>query len=163
MGQCICLIRRLWSRSFVVVGKLDPQLASIFALIVELLPQIHLASTGNNDFGQADPRFANKIGTFVLAEDGDFDAVVVWGVMNGKSELSIPKSILYQYEPVKCASTKPSLPSGCLSTSTICLCFLRFFTQACSTIWILFAHRLSIRQIFRPIHHQHQRSNLWAV
>jgi hypothetical protein len=65
----------LWAS--IVVGQLQPCLSSIFALAIETVPGITLASTGYNDFGQADPSFANEFRLFIVVEDGHLEVVVV--------------------------------------------------------------------------------------
>lgn len=75
---------------FVVVCQLDSQLAGVLALEGETLPEIALAATGHDDLGKIDPGLANQVGALVLAEDGDFDAVVVGRVVHNKAQLLVP-------------------------------------------------------------------------
>lgn len=74
----------------VVVCELYPQFAGIFALVVQSLPEIALAAARSNDLGEIDPGLADEIGALVFAEDGDFELVVVGGLVDGEAEFLIP-------------------------------------------------------------------------
>lgn len=55
------------------------------------------------------------------------------------------------------------IPSGCLSSPSICLGLLRLFAQSCSAVRILLAHGLPVWQILRSVHHQDEGPDLGAV
>lgn len=61
----------------VVVGELDADVACIFALAAETLPEIILAAAGDDDGLEIDPGLADDFCLLVLAEDGEFEFAVV--------------------------------------------------------------------------------------
>lgn len=79
---------RLLSR--VVEGELYPNVAGVFALEVELLPEVALASPEFNDILKVDPSFADELCLLVVIEYRAFELIVVWRIVNGESELLIP-------------------------------------------------------------------------
>ena len=62
-----------------------------------------------------------------------------------------------------CLSIANNLPSRRLAASLVHLSLPRFLSQSRRTVWILLAHRLSIRQILAAVHYDHQCPNLRSV
>lgn len=54
-------------------------------------------------------------------------------------------------------------PSRRLSTSLVRLRLSRFLAQSCRSIRILLSHRLPVRQILGPVHHNDQRPDLRSI
>jgi len=57
----------------------------------------------------------------------------------------------------------PNIPSGRLPSPLVNIGLLRFLPQARGAVRVLFAHRLSIRQILRAVTHHDQRSDLGSI
>lgn len=87
--------------------------------------------------------------------------MVVWRLVDGKSELLIPKFYVSNSSVEINARTLP--PSRCLSSSPIRGGLPRLLAQSRRTIGILLPHCPPIRQVLRPVHHHHQRPNLRSV
>lgn len=131
-------------RPGIVVRELDPQLASVFALAIQPLPEIALASTRHQYLVQIHQRLANQVRRlFVLAEDRNLQRVVVEGVVHREAQLLIP--------------------SRRLPTAFIRLRLLRFLAQPRRAVWILLAHCLSVWQVLCPVHDHHQRPYLGSI
>ena len=140
-GNTFSCAFRPWAS--VVVSELYSQLASIFAFTVETLPQICLASARMEYVFQRNPSFSNEVCPFILAEYRDLERVIVGRIVDCKTEFLVP--------------------SWSLSTSHVRFRLLCFLPEARGTVWILFAHCLSVRQVLCPIDNQHQRPNLWSI
>lgn len=85
-GRVSCFdgsLLRLWSA--IVVCDLDSNLTRIFALAGQVLPDVVLSSTRNNDVLQVNPCFADEIRLLVISEDRDLELVVVGRVVNRKA------------------------------------------------------------------------------
>ncbi len=77
-------------RPGVVVGQFHTNIASIFALEVQLMPQVVLAAARHNDIVEVDPGFTDEVCFLVVVEDGALQFVVVGGVVDVESEFLIP-------------------------------------------------------------------------
>lgn len=82
----------LWAR--VVVRDLNPDFTGVLALAGEILPEIVLATTGDDDVAQVDPCLSNQFCLLVVVEDGDFELVIVGGVVDGEADFLIPAMFL---------------------------------------------------------------------
>lgn len=91
----------LWLGSGVIKGNFKTDFASVFALARKALPNVTLATTGDDDTFQINPCFSNEIGSFVVGKDRDFQLVVVGRIVDGESQLLVPGRWL------------ASFPSGC--------------------------------------------------
>lgn len=94
-----CLLLDLGSRlvglgSAVVVGDFETNLTGVLAFARQALPDVSLATAGDNDTLEVDPGFADEVSSLVVGEDGDFELVVVGGVVNSESEFLVPLKLL---------------------------------------------------------------------
>lgn len=85
-----CLPLLYWFLSRIVEGKFDTNFASIFAFERQLMPDVALTSSKLDNISKIDPGLPNKVSSFVVIEDGTLELVIVWRVVNGKTELLIP-------------------------------------------------------------------------
>ena len=88
------LQHRFILRPCVIVCELHPDFTGIFALELQLMPEIVLSATRHNNLLQVDPGFPDEVGLLVIVEDGALQLVVVWGFMNSESDLLIPLGCL---------------------------------------------------------------------
>jgi hypothetical protein len=56
----------------VIVGHLNPDIASIFASTLEWMPVVILASSRDDQVLQVDPSLSNQVCLSIVVEDGDF-------------------------------------------------------------------------------------------
>lgn len=83
--------RALWLWPGVVVCELNSQLSGVFALAVQPLPEIALASARHQNLIQVDQCLANQIcRLLVLAEDGNLERMVVKRVVDSEPKFLIP-------------------------------------------------------------------------
>lgn len=74
----------------VVVCDLDADLASILAPAGEVLPDVVLATARDDDILEVDPSLANQVSLLVVGEDGDFELIVVGGIVDGEAQFLVP-------------------------------------------------------------------------
>ena len=55
------------------------------------MPSIALAAAGGNDGFEAHERLSDQLRLFVVVEDGDFELVVVGGVVDGEAQFLVPR------------------------------------------------------------------------
>lgn len=82
---------RLWAG--VVVGELDPDLASILALASQVMPQVILATARDNNVTQVDPGLSYQVGLLIIVEDRDLELIVIWRIMNGEANFLVPLQV----------------------------------------------------------------------
>jgi hypothetical protein len=140
-GDAFSCAFRSWA--CVVVCELYPQLAGVFALAIETLPKICLASARMKYIFQRDPSFSNEICPLILAEYRDLERVIVGRIMDCKSKFLIPSW---------------SLPASLVGFGLLC-----FLPKASRTVRILLSHCLPVRKILRPVDDQHQCPNLRSI
>jgi hypothetical protein len=145
----------------IIVGHLYSDVARIFSLEVQLMPQVILTAAGDDDIVQIDPSFTDEISLLVVIEDGALHPVVVGGVVCNESEFLIPTSC--QPGLNSHAGGSDSLPSRSLASSSICVGFLGLLSQSHSTIGVLLAHRLAVWQILCSIDDSDQSPNFRAI
>jgi hypothetical protein len=78
----------------VVVSQFHPDVTGVFALEVELVPQIILATARHNQLFEIDPSLANEICLLVVVEDGAFELIVVGRFADGETQLLVPTMLL---------------------------------------------------------------------
>lgn len=93
-GSWSDLLQLLLFGSGVIVGDLDPNLARVFALATQVVPQIILPSTWDHNLLEVDPCLSNQVRLLVIVENRDLQLVVVGGVVNGISKFLVPAQIL---------------------------------------------------------------------
>jgi hypothetical protein len=90
-GLATLLSRRLIGLGArVVVGELDADFSSIFALADQAVPVVGLAAAVCNYSVEVDPGLANQLCLLVVVEDGHLEAVVVGRVVDGEAQLLVP-------------------------------------------------------------------------
>jgi hypothetical protein len=92
LSQAFCRLFGFWTS--VVVGQFQARLSSVLPLTIEGVPDVALAAAGNDDFGQADPSFANELRLLVVVEDGHLEAVIVGRLVHGEAKFLIPIVIM---------------------------------------------------------------------
>lgn len=88
--------RLLWLWTGVVEGDFHSNLSGILAAASQVLPDVALASAGDNDVLEIDPRLANQVSPLVVREHRDLKLVVVGAVVNREAQLLVPGQSLAQ-------------------------------------------------------------------
>lgn len=126
------------------------------------MPNITLSSAWNNNLLQIDPRLANYFCLLVVIENGNLQLIVVGGVVDGKSELLVPRKCVSK-STLSATVSPVSSPSWRLSSSTICVRFLCFLAEPRRAIRILLANCLPIWQILRAVNNDDQSADLRTI
>lgn len=61
----------------IVVSHLDANLTGILSSVLQRMPLVALAASGDDQVLQIDPGFADQVGLFVIVEDRDLESEVV--------------------------------------------------------------------------------------
>ncbi len=144
--------------SRIVVGQLNPDVAGVFSLEVECMPQIILASPRYNDFFQIKPSFSYEVGLLVIVKDGAFELVVVGRLVDGESQFLVPR--MCQPGP---APLQRDLPSRSLPPSSVCFGLLGLLAQSHCTVGVLLSHGLPVGQVLRPVDYSNESADLGPI
>jgi hypothetical protein len=109
----------------IIVGHLHSDIASVFALEVQLMPQVILTATGDDDIVEIDPSLTDEISFLVVVENGALHPIVVGSVVYNEPEFLIPGSC--QPCPNNITGCSGNLPSRSLASSSICIGLLGLF------------------------------------
>lgn len=74
----------------IVESKLQADFTGILASAVEAVPSVALAATRSDDGLETHKCLSNQLGLLVVVEDGDFELMVVGGVVDGEAQLLVP-------------------------------------------------------------------------
>lgn len=109
----------------VVVSHLDTDVACVPSSVLQRMPLVALAASGNNEVFQIDPGLADQVGSLIIVEHRDFQAEVIWGFVDCKSKFLVPSPSL---APRPRQRDRIIIPFRSLTTSQVSICFLGLFT-----------------------------------
>lgn len=161
------LLGPLFLGSGVVVRDLDSDLAGILAPVAQVVPNVVLSATGDDNLLQVDPRLTNDLGLLIVVEQRHLQLVVVRGVVHGKSQLLVPASSLsaqWSLRPITGALlVSVSLPSRGLPSSAVGIGLLGLFAQPGRAVRVLLPNGFPIGEVLGAINDHDQRADFRAV
>lgn len=146
--------------SGVIVSHLDANVTGIPSAVLQRMPRITLAATGDDEVFQIDPGLADQVGSLIIVEHRDFQTEVIGGFVDCETKFLIPgRDPPSAMNEKRREASEGILPFRGLTTSQVCFCFLGFFAESCSAVRVLFPHRLPIGEVLCAVDDGDQRAD----